>query len=224
MACELASLDDVNVTASTTRDWLARVLSDEGTYALTPRRLKISERGLPEHGKRFAREWRTAVAGIASRDGARDELISSLEREANADIADSVEQLYGASRDCIAAWCSWYPRWIRDRIRTVLQDRPELLLSTDEIAERGTQSDAARKQRDRDVDLGQRLFTWLHAQPNGFAKWQPDQIARELAQRGPVPRIKPMADALVRLGVATWKVTPNGHKWALQLSGTGLSN
>lgn len=175
-------------------------------------------RSLPDHGKSFVDAWDRTIANVAQFSD-NPNLLPALEREAKADVLDSVEQLAGASRAVIEAWCGWYAKWADSVVQDLVNREPALFRTVAELAEAAKAAKLAAQDRRRELDRGAALFRWLAKQPDGFAKWEPDRIARALVPRGPVPRVRPMADALVRLGAAEWSRWPSGQLRALRLTG-----
>jgi hypothetical protein len=177
---------------------------------------------LPPHGKKFALAWVAAIMS-AQRAEMNADLLGRLRSMMKADVHESLTLLMeGASDAVVDAWTQWYPQHVAAIVRDLREAEPELFQKAEPYARmmerRAKDAHAERMRLERSASLGRKLREMLASSPDGMIRWKPDEIARKLApsaNTNKLPRIKPLAQALVEAGFAEFKRHPSGRPWAL---------
>lgn len=177
---------------------------------------------LPPHGKRFALAWVAAITS-AQRAEMNADLLARLRAMMKADVHESLAYLMeGASGAVVDAWTQWYPNHVRAIVQDLRASEPDLFLRAEPYARlmerRAKEANAERMRLERSASLGRKLRDMLESSPDGMIRWKPDEIARKLApsaNTNKLPRVKPLAQALVEAGFAEFKRHPSGRPWAL---------
>jgi hypothetical protein len=201
-------------------------MSIEAVKIATPSLLRW-QRSLPQWAREMVTAWLVAIQEVARTRDIGERGVASLRRACVDDVRAQLEVLaIGASRECLRAWCAWYPEYVAARLREIEEQDPALFMSEAERRELQSARDReSKREHDRvraALKLGSRLLLAIDAQPGAAIRWEPGTLARVLAPRGPEPRLKPMAEALEGASLAVWHLTPSGKRWALALTKTGL--
>ena len=190
---------------------------------------------LPEDGQEMAHGWLRVIeerlARAARRGGLSDHCMAAMKRcmveDVRAQLAllsEDANKQYAAKAS--KAWAAWYPAWARGCLSELERLEPDTFVSEEEARKMQSARDKALNakvwQAHRLAAVARDLLAYVHASRGQVVVWDPDALARALrpdARHDQHPRVRPLADMLVAMGFAEWKMRANGHPWALAATG-----